>query len=410
MSLKKGKCINIGNGCNIADNHKIVEIPDGSNFICPDCGSELLEVKNGTKPVFNWKKVMIPLLIILVIGVVIYKYSSSRNATNKENNNSGKIDTPSGIVKPPVVPTNCPPHKNLLNSIKERGINIVMEEDSPPMYFVDTKSSKLAGFGYEFAKGLTSRMNIKMNTPTTAPFDDLPKKLCSGEADIIIAGEIMDPEIKGVIWTDPFLESGLCLITRAGYPITDYKGLSGKKIRLFKGDRITKEWVLKNIPNVKIDDDDDKTGWLEHLSNNECDAIIYDYVYAVKEIKNLKHPEYLAIRQFNIQPVQYSIPIPEGNVDLLVELNKQIASIKSSSFYEDLYKKYLSADINMVSVPEITDCKLPNCYLVKKGDNLGSIAKMILGNSQRYMEIFNLNKDRIPSPHFILIGVKLRIP
>lgn len=49
-------------------------------------------------------------------------------------------------------------------------------------------------------------------------------------------------------------------------------------------------------------------------------------------------------------------------------------------------------------------------YTVKSGDCLWRIAQNLLGKGSRYMEIYNLNKDKIKNPNLIYPGQKLRIP
>lgn len=52
----------------------------------------------------------------------------------------------------------------------------------------------------------------------------------------------------------------------------------------------------------------------------------------------------------------------------------------------------------------------PKTYTVKSGDTLWGIAKTILGNGNRYNEIYNLNKDKIQSPNLIFPGQVLVLP
>lgn len=50
-------------------------------------------------------------------------------------------------------------------------------------------------------------------------------------------------------------------------------------------------------------------------------------------------------------------------------------------------------------------------YAVRKGDNLWVIAQRFLNNGNRYMEIFDMNRDVIgPDPHLIKTGMVLKIP
>lgn len=49
-------------------------------------------------------------------------------------------------------------------------------------------------------------------------------------------------------------------------------------------------------------------------------------------------------------------------------------------------------------------------YTVQKGDSLIKIAYKVLGNGNRWKELYNINKDKIKKPPLILPGQKLRIP
>jgi LysM repeat protein len=49
-------------------------------------------------------------------------------------------------------------------------------------------------------------------------------------------------------------------------------------------------------------------------------------------------------------------------------------------------------------------------YTVKSGDTLSKLAKQFLGDTNRYMDIFNVNKDQLNDPDMIKVGQRLKIP
>ena len=49
-------------------------------------------------------------------------------------------------------------------------------------------------------------------------------------------------------------------------------------------------------------------------------------------------------------------------------------------------------------------------YTVKSGDTLSKLARTFLGDTNRYMDIFNVNKDQLNDPDMIKVGQRLKIP
>jgi len=49
-------------------------------------------------------------------------------------------------------------------------------------------------------------------------------------------------------------------------------------------------------------------------------------------------------------------------------------------------------------------------YTVKSGDTLSKIAKLLLGDANAYMDIFNANRDQLNDPNAIKPGQVLKIP
>jgi len=49
-------------------------------------------------------------------------------------------------------------------------------------------------------------------------------------------------------------------------------------------------------------------------------------------------------------------------------------------------------------------------YVVKSGDTLSKIAKEHYGDANRYMDIFNANRDKLSDPNKIQAGQELIIP
>jgi len=63
------------------------------------------------------------------------------------------------------------------------------------------------------------------------------------------------------------------------------------------------------------------------------------------------------------------------------------------------------------SMPQPTPAKASlKTYTVKSGDTLSEIAKRELGSANKYMDIFNANRDQLADPDMIKPGQVLKIP
>ena len=85
--------------------------------------------------------------------------------------------------------------------------------------------------------------------------------------------------------------------------------------------------------------------------------------------------------------------------------------------YQEIRARQVKIDIaaQKATVPELAPVRPDNraaekTYTVVKGDNLWNIAKKHLGNGNRYMEIVNLNKDKIKNPNLIYPGQVFKLP
>ena len=63
------------------------------------------------------------------------------------------------------------------------------------------------------------------------------------------------------------------------------------------------------------------------------------------------------------------------------------------------------------SIPQPTPAKASmKTYTVQSGDTLGEIAKRELGSANKYMDIFNANRDQLNDPDKIKPGQVLKMP
>ena len=294
--------------------------------------------------------------------------------------------------------------KGVLANIRQTGVlRVGMEEDAPPLHFLNARKQE-DGFDFRLAGVVSAALGAKRIQVVEADYEDLPDKLRDGEIDIIMAGYVPDPSIQGVVWSNGYLEFGLCLVVHESNTsrYRSVKDLAGKRIAIYD-DPAAERWVQQNIPGARISKFSGDDGWFEAVEKDQADALVYDYPFVAEEIK--AHPRTVIV-QYNLNESKYAVGIPAGNFDLVYEVNQAIDRFRATPQYADLMREYLSSSSEVFTRP-IAGRKT---YTVKAGDTLSKIAQTELGDLNRWREIWDLNRERVANANLIYPRLVLIMP
>ncbi len=343
------------------------------------------------------------LLFIVGLGVLGYAFWTYRGQLP-----AGMPGTTSSTsTAPPATDTTAPTaaeRKGVLGNIRQTGVlRVGMEEDAPPLHFINDRKQE-DGFDFRLAGVLAEGLGAKRIQVVEADYEELPDRLRAGDVDVIMAGYVPDPSIKGVVWSNGYLDFGLCMVVREGMVSTfrSVKDLAGKRIAIYD-DPAAERWVQQNIPNARISKFSGDNGWFEAVEQDQVDALIYDYPFVAEEIK--AHPR-TTIVQYNLNQSKYAVGIPEGNYDLVYEVNSALDRFKATPAYADLVREYLSSSSEVFMRP-IAGRKT---YTVKAGDTLSRIAGAELMDTNRWREIWDLNRERVANENLIYPRLVLLMP
>lgn len=76
----------------------------------------------------------------------------------------------------------------------------------------------------------------------------------------------------------------------------------------------------------------------------------------------------------------------------------------------DKIKEYDGWDKEILADIEVEKSDVYGLYDVQAGDTLWKISSMHLGRGNRYMEIFNANRDVLDNPDVIKVGQTIKLP
>lgn len=347
-------------------------------------------------------KFLIVLVGVAVLGYAGYTYRDRLPVSMPSSSSSTATTAPS--KERPATASEPAERKGVLGRIKQTGVmRVGMEPDAPPLHFINGKKQE-DGFDFRLAGIVAESLGAKKIEVVEADYEALPAKLRAGDIDVIMAGYVPDESIKGVVWSNGYLDFGLCMIVNEGMAATfrSPSDLAGKRVAIYD-DPAAERWVKENIPNAKISKFSGDNGWFEAVEKDQADALIYDYPFASEEIK--KHPR-LIIAKYNLNQSKYSVAVPAGNFDLIYEVNAAIDKLKAAPQYADLMREYLSNSSEVFMKP-VAGRKT---YTVKAGDTLTKIAATELKDMAKWKDIWDLNKDRVANENLIYPRLVLLMP
>jgi len=344
------------------------------------------------------------LLFLVGLGVLGYATWTYRNqlpvlSTSKPGSASSTAAPPAASDAPAAAP-----RKGVLGNIRQTGVlRVGMEEDAPPLHFINDRKQE-DGFDFRLAGVVAESLGAKRVQVVEADYEDLPDRLRAGDVDVIMAGYVPDPSVSGVVWSNGYLDFGLCMVVQEGMVSTykSVKDLAGKRIAIYD-DPAAERWVQQNIPNAKITKFSGDNGWFEAVEKDQVDALVYDYPFVAEEIK--AHPR-TTIVQYNLNQSKYAVAIPEGNYDLVYEVNAALDRFKATPAYADLVREYLSSASEVFMKP-VAGRKT---YTVKAGDTLSKIAGAELKDVNRWRQIWDLNRERVANENLIYPRLVLLMP
>lgn len=202
--------------------------------------------------------------------------------------------------------------------------------------FLEVKDDKPTGFSAELAMEIAKRLGLELKV-ALLPFSDLFSRLTADICDIAMSAITITDERKlQVDFSEPYFDSGECLLVRTGSTIMSEADLKGKKVGAIKG--TTNEDLAKKIPGVaEVVTFQGKPEMFDQLIDGKLDAVIVDTPFALYNVTSTGKTR---IAKELTTGEHYGIAVKKGNAKLLEKINAAMDDIRSDGTYDRLYKKY----------------------------------------------------------------------
>lgn len=374
------------------------------------------------------------ILIVAVVGAGIYgalKFTGGQDTPPAAAQGAQQpvqpqsTATTAGASTTAVQPAAAQASGTLKNILEKGVVRAGVQSPADPFFLVDRGQAK--GFNVDFMKVLFAQTEfqssmgaIEINTDTTVDtYDEVPQTLLKRDhrgapvVDVAIDGlTFTDTDLPGVVYTIPYIDDfGYSLIAMPGGAVRSPQDMGSSSIGILKGDPDVRAYVQNQFPGARLIELSDASvpgsnarDWINRaITSGQVDAIVYDYPFAVAEIRGTKL-QFISTKLPNSR-LQYKIGVRQEDRDLLEKLNIAIRKAKSTEAYGDLIRRYFSSG-NIAKARGAESGE--KSYVVKAGDTLSLIAGSQLGDPIRYSEIEARNN--LPNPNLIQVGQALVIP
>lgn len=217
-----------------------------------------------------------------------------------------------------------------------------MELSYPPFEMSDEQNQP-KGVSVDLAKALGDYLDRPVRIENIA-FAGLISSLKTGKIDLIISSMTATEErSQSIDFSDPYLETGLCLLVSKDSDINSISDLDkpGKEIAVKLG-TTGHLFAMQEIQNAHVLPLEKETAAVIEVVQGKADAFIYDQMSTLRNWR--RHPETTRPLLEPFKKEYWAIGIQKGNDELKAEINDFLKVFKAEGGFEVLGDRYLSEE------------------------------------------------------------------
>ena len=235
-----------------------------------------------------------------------------------------------------------PQAQNHVEQIKKNGKFTVATSAYRPLQFHDKETNKLIGLNVDMAEAIAKQIGVPLEI-IEIPFPSLIPALQNGQCDLVIATMYITDQRKEVVdFTDPYMDTGVCLVVQSSNnSIKSINDITGKVVGVKAGaetERVAQSLKAKGhdftIKSYKETED-----YLLDLENGRLDAAINDILF--QHAYNKERPGLKMVGD-PFTKVSVAMAARKGDKELVELANTVIKDLKQSGQSEALYQKWVS--------------------------------------------------------------------
>lgn len=218
-------------------------------------------------------------------------------------------------------------------------LNVAVHSSNIPFSFEDG-SGKLTGYEVDIVNLVGERLGKKVKYAST-PFHMLFSAVQSGRADLAIGTVTITPKrLESIAFTQPWIDSELCLTVTTKSGIENIEGLGGKKVAAITGS-VGEMWASTNLPTYNFAEVRRYDGTVDaflDVAAGRVAGFFHDCPADAYYIKD--KPQYKIVA--HIPTSEQFAPILKKGSPLVTEINEELSKLKQEGEIDRIHKKWFS--------------------------------------------------------------------
>ena len=222
---------------------------------------------------------------------------------------------------------------------KKEMLIVGMELAYPPFEMTDTKGQP-AGVSVDLAKALGAALGMQVRIENMA-FDGLIPSLKTGKIDLIISSMTATAErAQSIDFSDPYLQTGLCLLVRKNSPVQGISDLdrTGMTVAVKKG-TTGHSYASRQLKHARILVLDKEAAAVLEVVQGKADAFIYDQMSTYSNWQRNSQTTRAILKPF--QQESWAVGIRKGNDPLKARINTFLKEYRAAGGFEKLGDTWL---------------------------------------------------------------------
>ncbi|USQ75743.1 ABC transporter substrate-binding protein [Ornithinimicrobium cryptoxanthini] len=207
--------------------------------------------------------------------------------------------------------------------------------------FDDTAPSGFSGFDIDIVSAVADGLGVDLVVKDSA-FDGLQSGLSlnAGECDMAASAmTITEDRAQNLAFSDGYYDSLQSLLVPTDSDIASIGDLSGKRVAVQQG-TTGESYATENATDAELVSFPSDAEMFQAILAGQVDAILQDLP---ANVPHTADEAFTIVEEYDTEET-YGLAMKKGNDALVDAVNEQLAELRDSGDYDELYAKYFSED------------------------------------------------------------------